>query len=555
MKELIQALINQGIITATDIQRMTTLELLLSIVERVNELHGLTKEGLDAVQRLLDEGVKEEVVAQLDKWTQDGTFDRLINELALKTVNDRIDETNEQLSRIYNVVETDAEDITNSINELLKVGDVKIPTGNYKISSPIVVPKNRNIEFSSGTKITVTGDFDVFELNNNVVINGNNSIIDCSIPCNRSSVFVIKGKYTFDIQNGTCSISNFKLIGNQTNVGLKFICEDVTKNGVKDEHIGWSYVNNINLTYFYKAIEMKVRTSTTGNTPWLNSNNIQNIGTEMCHNILYLDGIPNGEVAGNTFKNFQIQSYLEEKIIYATSSKFNVFEFMVWDIFTDKEYFYFDTKSNENFIKSNINHENFVKWKNDLGFRNVFDCVDVIKRPKLIIDGHLGESNYVLSEDSEQLTLSRYNGSDWEETIATASEKGVYFNKTVTKLDLIGSQKTGNQGFTHLPNGFKMVFGYVDIPLNNGQFKSVYVTLPVEVDYTKIVSSSTNIIENVTKSIETLPGTQGIQVLTSNLMLANNSAVYITLSDLSGNLASNDSAGDTFRVQYQIIQA
>ena len=90
MKELVQALINQGIITATDIQRMTTLELLLTIIERVNELHGLTKEGLEAVQRLLDKGVQEEVIAQFDKWLQDGTFDRLINQSALKKVNDRI---------------------------------------------------------------------------------------------------------------------------------------------------------------------------------------------------------------------------------------------------------------------------------------------------------------------------------------------------------------------------------------------------------------------------------------------------------------------------------
>ena len=99
MKELIQALSNQGIITVVDIQRMTTLELLLTIIERVNELHGLTKEGLEAVQRLLDKGVQEEVIAQFDEWLQDGTFDKLINQSALKEVNKRIDETNAQLSQ------------------------------------------------------------------------------------------------------------------------------------------------------------------------------------------------------------------------------------------------------------------------------------------------------------------------------------------------------------------------------------------------------------------------------------------------------------------------
>ena len=98
MKELIQALSNQGLITVVDIQRMTTLELLLAIIERVNELHGLTKEGLEAVQRLLDKGVQEEVIAQFDEWLQDGTFDTLINQTALNEVNERIDETNAQLS-------------------------------------------------------------------------------------------------------------------------------------------------------------------------------------------------------------------------------------------------------------------------------------------------------------------------------------------------------------------------------------------------------------------------------------------------------------------------
>ena len=102
MKELIQALINQGIITAIDIQRMTTLELLLTIIDRVNELHGLTKEGLEAVQRLLDNGVQEEVIAKLDGWMQDGTFDTLINQTALKEINKRVDEADAQLSQIPN---------------------------------------------------------------------------------------------------------------------------------------------------------------------------------------------------------------------------------------------------------------------------------------------------------------------------------------------------------------------------------------------------------------------------------------------------------------------
>ena len=121
MKELIQALINQGIITAIDIQRMTSLELLLTIIERVNELHGLTKEGLEAVQRLLDKGVQEEVIAKLEEWTQDGTFDMLINQTALKTVNDRIDESNAQLSQTTNLANDHEYILNQSVNRNIAI--------------------------------------------------------------------------------------------------------------------------------------------------------------------------------------------------------------------------------------------------------------------------------------------------------------------------------------------------------------------------------------------------------------------------------------------------
>lgn len=125
MKELIQALTNQGIITVVDIQRMTTLELLLTITERVNELHGLTKEGLEAVQRLLDNGIQEEVIAQFDELIQDGTFDTLINQTALKEVNDRIDETNAQLSQEMDV-ERKRIDNLNTLKEGSTTGDAEL---------------------------------------------------------------------------------------------------------------------------------------------------------------------------------------------------------------------------------------------------------------------------------------------------------------------------------------------------------------------------------------------------------------------------------------------
>ena len=166
MKEIIQALINQGIITATDIQRMTTLELLLTIIGRVNELHDLTKEGLEAVQRLLDKGIQEEVIAKLEEWKQDGTFDTLINQSALKTINDRVDETSAQLSQVainvHNYKElVVGDDWTDAINKAIEVATtapsairrVYLPAGEY-LTQGVALPSNITF-FGAGKNHTI----------------------------------------------------------------------------------------------------------------------------------------------------------------------------------------------------------------------------------------------------------------------------------------------------------------------------------------------------------------------------------------------------------------
>ena len=155
MKELIQALINQGIITAADIQRMTTLELLLTIVERVNELHGLTKEGLEAVQRLIDKGVQEEVVAQLDEWKNDGTMATIVNEQVFEQLNDKITEVRHLSVKDYGAKGDGVTDDTAAINRCLEdaqaLGKVAyFPKGQYLV--------NRNWSFKGENPIMIEGE-------------------------------------------------------------------------------------------------------------------------------------------------------------------------------------------------------------------------------------------------------------------------------------------------------------------------------------------------------------------------------------------------------------
>ena len=239
MKELIEALINQGIITAIDIQRMTTVELLLTIIERVNELHGLTKEGLEAVQRLLDKGVQEEVIAKLEEWTQDGTFDTLINQSALKTVNDRIDETNEQLSDIatvniknfsHLVVGGDWTNAIQSAINTMKDHDVLlIPSGKYNVTSLTyksndskIICDGELVGIGEGTtfKIGETGQ-SIFRVRGNLNVSRQSQ--DFSIPsrgvvivnANECQLMINASNHTTNIEligyDGGCSYNNITL--------------------------------------------------------------------------------------------------------------------------------------------------------------------------------------------------------------------------------------------------------------------------------------------------------------------------------------------------------
>ena len=72
-----------GIITVEDMERYTALELIMMIANKINE-HS------DKIQYLLNEGLLSEVEQIFDEWLQDGTFDKLVNQSALKKVAQNI---------------------------------------------------------------------------------------------------------------------------------------------------------------------------------------------------------------------------------------------------------------------------------------------------------------------------------------------------------------------------------------------------------------------------------------------------------------------------------
>lgn len=102
-----------GLVTVEDMCQYTIAQLVVKIANKVNELvnevwrfesdvQEILKTQNENIQYLLGEGLHLELENIFDGWVKDGTFDTLINQTALKKVNDRIDETNAQLSEKLN---------------------------------------------------------------------------------------------------------------------------------------------------------------------------------------------------------------------------------------------------------------------------------------------------------------------------------------------------------------------------------------------------------------------------------------------------------------------
>ena len=100
-----------GLITVDDMCQYTIAQLVVMVANKVNELVGevwrfetdvqeMLKTQNENIQYLLGEGLHLEIGNIFDGWVQDGTFDVLINQTALKKANDRIDMTNDFINVI-----------------------------------------------------------------------------------------------------------------------------------------------------------------------------------------------------------------------------------------------------------------------------------------------------------------------------------------------------------------------------------------------------------------------------------------------------------------------
>ena len=240
-----------GLISVENMCKYTITQLVVMIANKVNELidevwqfetdiQEILKTQNENIQYLLGEGLHLEVANVFDKWVNDGTFDTLINQSALKKVNDRIDETNTRLSSMelelknlgyinvkdHGVRGDGVTDDTDAIQSLIDNTSNYIWMGEnestYKKVKPIKIyfPKGKYVitrTINLSPYITIDGEFT--SLGNNYKINETG-----------------KGLVDFK-ENGTCFVCKF----NTTSKTFAFNLSAYHSDGVRDTNITRNY--------------------------------------------------------------------------------------------------------------------------------------------------------------------------------------------------------------------------------------------------------------------------------------------------------------------------
>ena len=140
--ELLKNVMNLGIITDDDVKRLTSIELMMLIIERTNGLLNHVENVDEKLANLL-ENIETTTAEVLHRWTEDGTFDTLLNQSALKKVNDRIDETNAQLSLVATEYYLSDDTTLNKLIELMPStgGTIIIPSGEFYVNEDVILNK------------------------------------------------------------------------------------------------------------------------------------------------------------------------------------------------------------------------------------------------------------------------------------------------------------------------------------------------------------------------------------------------------------------------------
>lgn len=139
--DLINNIMQLGIITVSDVERLTATELMILIVERCNGLVNALNEANQSIEQLdvkiqqlnasMSEETHENVVALLNEWINDGTMDVLINQSAFSSVKAEINQANKNITDISSLkrdksVLINMTDLSDDVKQAMTGGSVAV---------------------------------------------------------------------------------------------------------------------------------------------------------------------------------------------------------------------------------------------------------------------------------------------------------------------------------------------------------------------------------------------------------------------------------------------
>lgn len=261
------------LVTIEDMRKHSLPQLVTMIANKLNELmnevHRFETDVIEMVetqneniQYLLGEGLHLEVATVFENWMEDGTFDTLINQTALKQVNDRIDETNAQLSAFNKQLRVNinelgviagnddvTDDFTNAINYCVthNIREIFLPAGIYKLSRTVK---------TQGVKLVGVGSYIPFLTWDYTSPNGGDLYNHFLEQCSGT---IITSSDNITLLEGEINLENIGLFGNRRMTNQVGVLVDTSCNLFNVRIVGFgkcaiSMVNGVINPYINKCI-------------------------------------------------------------------------------------------------------------------------------------------------------------------------------------------------------------------------------------------------------------------------------------------------------------
>ena len=256
---------------------------------------------------------------------------------------------------------------------------VRVPKGNYNISSTITVPDNTQLIFEQGNNVSIGADVNAFVLGKRITFEGLRATTD--LVSYSKSFIIINTSFSQDDRVFVRDVYIYNR-GGVTGKGISIISN---ANGVRQ---AWGEMEAVEIKGFEDGLYLEA--SAPDGTAFINSWTFKNLMGSISKNFIHINNTGNNDIDGNYFDvRYQTESTSERSLICRSCTQ-NRFLFYTWDL-TSKSAtnisYEFDENSSNNLLEgtwSGGNHlidngtgNNFRSYDGDIVGNWIFDNVNV----------------------------------------------------------------------------------------------------------------------------------------------------------------------------------